>query len=57
MRSSFETDTETQVLYAIAWFCYSASLAALFATGYSLVSLAVSVTGQQIGAIYSLHSM
>ena len=57
MRSSFETDTETRILYAITWFCYSASLAALFATGYSLVSIALNVAGQQIGAIYSLHSM
>ena len=52
-----QTKTGTQMLSAIALFCYSASLAALFAIGYSLIAFALDVAGQQIGAIYSSRGM
>ena len=45
------------MLSAIALLCYAASLAALFALGYSLIALAVNAVGQQIGDIYSPHGM
>ena len=57
MRSPAQTQTETRMLDVIALFCYSASLAALFASGYALIALALKVVGQQIGAIYSPHGM
>jgi hypothetical protein len=57
MRSPVQTKTETQMLAAIALFCYSVSLAALFASAYSLIALALNVAGQQIGAIYSPHGL
>jgi hypothetical protein len=41
------------MLAAITLFCYSASLAALCALGYSLVMLALSVAAQQILVTYS----
>ena len=50
-------ETETQMLTAIALFCYAASLAALFALGYSLIELSINAAGQQIGALYSPHAM
>ena len=57
MRSPAQTETETRVLSVIALFCYSASLAALFVLGYSLIALALDVAIQQISAIYSPHGM
>ena len=57
MRSSFQAETEKQLLSVIALFCYSASLAAVFAVGYSLIALALTVAAQQIGIIYSPHGM
>jgi hypothetical protein len=43
------------MLAAIALFCYSASFAALFAIGYALIAIVLSVAGQQIGSMYSPH--
>ena len=57
MRSPAQTETGTRMLSAIALFCYSASLAALFAIAYSLIALALNVAAQQIGVIYSPHGM
>ena len=57
MRNPTQTETETRMLSVIALFCYSASLVALFASGYALIALALNVAGQQIGAIYSPHGM
>ena len=57
MRNPVQMKTETQMLSALALFCYSASLAALFTLGYSLIGLAINVACQQIGAIYSPHGM
>jgi hypothetical protein len=55
MRSSFQAETGTLILSAIALFCYSASLAAVFAIGYSLIALTLNVAGQQIGHMYAPH--
>ena len=57
MNSSLQTKTETQLLSVIALFCYSASVAALFAAGYWVIMLVLNVAGQQIVAIYSPHIM
>ena len=57
MRSPTQTETETEMLAVIALFCYTASLAALFASWYALIAPALNVVGQQIGAIYSPHGM
>lgn len=57
MRNLLETETARQISAVITWFCYSASLAVVFALSYVLISLVLSVAGQQIGAIYSLHRL
>lgn len=57
MRSLLESEMGTTISSAITLFCYLTSLPAVFALGYLLSLLALSVAGQQIDAIYSLHRM
>lgn len=57
MRNLLQTEMGTNLSAVITLFCYSASLAAVVGLGYLLISLVLSVAGQQIGAIYSLHRM
>jgi len=57
MRSQVQAEPGTWPLTVLALFCYSALLAATFALGYSLLTLAIHAAGQQLGAIHSPHGM
>ena len=46
-----QTNAETRILCVITLACYSTTLAAMCALGYSLLALALSAAVQQIAAI------
>jgi hypothetical protein len=48
-----ETRTETTALGVIALCCYSATLAAMFALGYSALALALRAAGPDFAALLS----
>jgi hypothetical protein len=57
MRKPLQTQTATQILSAIALFCYSASVAAMLILGYCLIALALNIADPQIGSVYSHYGM
>ena len=46
-----EKNAETRVLGAIAIVCYSSTLAAMLAFGYSLLALALKAAGRDLGLL------
>lgn len=48
-----EATTEARALGVIALVCYSTTLAAMFAFGYSALALALQVAGRDLAALFS----
>lgn len=57
MKTKAQEMTDTRCLSAIALLSYSVSLCALLAFGYSVITLALDIAGQEIGAIYSPYGL
>lgn len=57
MRDEAETKTETRTLGIIALLCYSTTLAAMLASGYTLLAVALQAVGRDLAAMLNPAGM